>query len=154
MSRLKCLAVLETMWGDDWTTAPKAFRISEYNHTGKRLYWFLGHDSLLVTNACKEYVPTARDHGTPNKNWLESNLNEFNTKYKPEMILFCGKVVKDLVDQINFETDARIVYIPHPANRIWNRQALDACQRLLQNTSKDAEFKLTRYNWEINELRF
>jgi len=67
----RVVAILETMW--DWRgqassagyrQAPEYFRINPSNHSGRRLYKLIGPDSrLLVTNACRELVSSAKHHG-------------------------------------------------------------------------------------------
>ena len=63
MKYCQCVAVLDTMWGGSGN-APGMFRINPDNHSGRRLYWLLGHQDLLVTNACREYVADPTIHGT------------------------------------------------------------------------------------------
>ncbi len=133
--QIRAVAILETMW--QWcgleADATPYFRINGDNHTGKRLYWLLGHYSLLVTNACKETVATANDHGTPNPEWLSKNLATLKT-FSPELILVCGKVAQETFRKANFvRGHERVVFIPHPAARMWTRQALDETQRLIQS---------------------
>ena len=128
----KCVAVLEVMW--DWRAqtssagyaarAPEYFRINGDNHTGKRLYDWLGHHDLLVTNACPELVTSARGRGKPDLVWLHKNISNLRPF---ELILVCGKVAQETYvrDTPHYAPSGeRVVFVPHPAARMWSRQAL------------------------------
>lgn len=144
LARPGCIAILETMWG--WCGLERDrtrwFTINENNHTGKRLYWFLGHSNLVVTNACPQTVGSANDHGTPCPKWLGENLRSLHAMKVPDLILVCGKVARqtfDLMDSL--QTSARIVVIPHPAARMWTREALDETQIVIQKQTDDVEVR-------------
>lgn len=128
MPHTKCLAVLETMWGGSGE-APGIFRINPHNFTGRRLYWFLGHKDLWVTNACREYVSNAKQHGTPDPDRLAQNLQRLTY----DLLLVCGGVAKKTYSKCGYAPECRVVYIPHPAWRGWTRKALEATRKEIQN---------------------
>ena len=127
MIHTKCLAILETMWGGSGN-APGLFRINPDNHTGRRLYFFLGHHDLWVTNACKELVGNARIHGTPDPEWLAKNLQRITY----DLLLVCGSVAHKTFEECGYVPDCRIEYIPHPAWRGWTKVGLELTRRKLQ----------------------
>lgn len=120
MKHSRAVAVLETMWGDSGK-APGLFRINPFNHTGRRLYWLLGHNDLWVTNACKEQVDHAGLHGRPDPEWLARNLQ----RIKCDLLLVCGKIAQRTFANCGYRPDCRIIEMPHPAARVWTRAALD-----------------------------
>ena len=130
MTRPKIIAVLDSMW--DWRQqtsqagygqAPRAFKINPQNHSGKRLYRLVGKDAnLLVTNACKELVSAAHIHGTPDPEWLRSNLEHlmpFN------LLLVCGKVAQATYAKSGFQFECKLD-IMHPAARTWSQAKIMA----------------------------
>lgn len=128
----KAVAVLEVQWGP-WRRPAPYFKINPHNFTGRRLYWFLGHDDLLVTNACPEIVDTPNGRGKPDAAYLYKNLcalAPFN------VLIVCGRVAQATWEQIHESvgtTSFRTVYIPHPAARAaWNRNRLDEAQKAIQ----------------------
>lgn len=133
----RCVAILDTMWGGEGI-APGLFRINPQNHSGRRLYWLLGHEDLWVTNACPEYVEHSKVHGKPDPEWLAGNLRRIDF----QLLLVCGSVAKKTLDQAIREKffkqesflpeTARIVYIPHPAARGWTRFKLDTARDYIQ----------------------
>lgn len=127
---MKVVAVLDTMWG--WCGLEKErtrhFRINPNNHSGRRLYWFLGHHDLLVTNACPELVSSAKGRGKPDRYWLRENLAEL---WPFDMLLVCGKVAQQTYEQRSAPHPCRIIEMPHPAARTWDRQSLDFARRLI-----------------------
>jgi len=127
----RCLAVLETMWGAcaDNQSAPGIFRINPHNHTGRRLYWLLGHRDLWVTNACTEYVRNARQHGTPCPDTLSKNLQRLTY----DLLLVCGKVAQDTYRNCGYVPNCRVLEIPHPAWRGWTQAKLLETRELIQN---------------------
>jgi hypothetical protein len=126
---VRCLAVLETMWGTPGN-ADELFPINPGNFTGKRLYWLLGHNELLCTNACREQVSGPSEHGTPDPSWLNANLQ----KLSYDLLLVCGKVAQATYDRCAYTPACRIIRIPHPAARgCWNKHYLAATQKLIQS---------------------
>lgn len=133
------VAVLETMW--DWrnqTTsagyrreAPRHFQINPRNFSGRRLHKLVGDAQLIVTNACRELVSSAREHGTPDPQWLGENLSQLAPI---DVLLLCGKVAqrtfRECAVALTAPLGARIVEIPHPAARgYWTRETITAVQR-------------------------
>lgn len=124
---MNVLAILETMW--DWRgmtsgagyarTAPTHFRINPSNHSGRRLYKLCGADAnLLVTNACKELVSRASEHGTPDPVWLADNIKRLDESRAINVLLVCGKVAQATFDKCAYRPrTARVLKIPHPAAR-------------------------------------
>lgn len=137
MPKVRCVAILEVMW--DWEEqtstagykrkAPKWFNINPNNLTGSRLYKFLGHNSLLVTNACPDLVYSAKGKGTPSPKWLRENLKQLEF----DLLLVCGSVAKKTLQKSRFKTSARIVEIPHPAARVWTKEKLEEIKNLIQS---------------------
>lgn len=126
------VAVLEVQWGP-WRRAAPWFKINPLNFTGKRLYWFLGHDDLLVTNACPQIVDSPRGKGKPDAQFLYRNLCAMAPF---QVLLVCGRVAQKTWEAIAEPvgtTSFRTVYIPHPAARAaWSRRRLDAAQAAIQ----------------------
>jgi hypothetical protein len=99
MSAPKIVAVLESMWdwrqmtsGAGYAEAPRSFRINPKNYSGKRLYRIVGADAdLHVTNACRELVGSASEHGKPDPAWLRENLDLLAPF---DVLLVCGKVAR------------------------------------------------------------
>lgn len=130
MTGKKIVAVLESMW--DWRQmtsqagyqeAPRSFRINPENYSGKRLYRIVGQDAdLFVTNACRELVGSARQHGTPDPAWLRENLDILMPF---DVLLICGKVAQAAYSQSGHEF-TRKLEIPHPAARRWTQAAIEA----------------------------
>ncbi len=123
------IAVLETMW--DWRSmtsnagyqeAPRYFRINPDNHSGRRLYRLIGigHE-LWVTNACRELVRSASDHGRPDPAWLHENLTMLIGQFQPRLILVCGKVAQETFSRCSYILPATTttLHIAHPAARSW-----------------------------------
>lgn len=148
----KAVAILEVMW--DWramTTsagyaerAPEFFRINEDNFTGRRLYEWLGHYDLLVTNACPELVSSARGRGNPDVVWLHNNLADLQPF---ELLLVCGKVAQKTYIQNTswYKRDGeRVVFCPHPAARAWTREGLAFCRRIIQEGANDVHLYFKR----------
>ena len=127
MIHTRALAILETMWGGNGQ-APGVFRINPDNFTGRRLYWFLGHEDLWVTNACRELVENARLHGTPDPAWLTYNLRRMTYA----LLLVCGRVAQRTFAECGYRPKCRIIEMPHPAARVWTRADLDHWQKLIQ----------------------
>lgn len=126
----RVIAILEVMW--DWRArtsaagfreqAPRWFDINPENFTGRRLHkWLHEFDEFKVTNACPELVSSAKGRGTPSKQWLHENLmalHPFN------LLLVCGRVAQETYEAAD-ALGARVIELPHPAARCWNRQGLD-----------------------------
>jgi len=125
---VRTAVVLETMWGRAGKS-PGWFRINPQNHTGRRLYWLVGHNRLWVTNACPEQVNSPLEHGTPDPLWLARNLK----RLRYDLLLVCGKVAQITYKRCLYEPDCRVLEIPHPAWRGWTRERLDVTQELIQS---------------------
>lgn len=148
MIKLTTVAVLETMWG--WCGMERDrtrwFMINQHNHTGKRLYSLLEHKRLLVTNACPQTVERSHQHGTPDPQWLLENLNALQEKYAFEQVLVCGSVAQQTILKTGFETAAQLVFMPHPAARMWTKEAMRETRQVLRERAdrhlffKDGQF--------------
>ena len=144
----KTVAVLEVMW--DWrmktsaanpnylAEAPRAFRINPENHSGKRLYQLLGHDNLMVTNACPQLVTGAKGKGNPDAYWLRENLEQL---WPYSLLLVCGKVAQETYDLVRNVNDARTLYLPHPAARQWTNRDIDFASHIIQEGSADLHLR-------------
>lgn len=161
---VRAIAILEEMW--DWRSmtsgagyverAPSHFQINEDNFTGRRLYDFLGHHDLLVTNACPELVTSASGRGKPDKKWLSNNLRAL---WPFELLLVCGKVAQqtyslaDTMDRYSpRQPRARVIEMPHPAARTWTRSALAWARRLIQEGSGDLSMRLAQGRLVVTPL--
>lgn len=145
----KVIALCDTMW--DWenmTTsagyreiAPSYYTISGDNHTGKRLYNWLGHYDLLVTNACKELVSGPNQRGTPDKTWVRANLAEL---WPFDLLLVCGRVAQGTYDLSMAPHPCRVIECPHPAARMWNARSLSFMRRLVREGKESIEARIVR----------
>lgn len=127
-------AILETMWdwrgmtsGAGYGEAPRYFRINPQNFSGRRLYKLIGADAkLLVTNACRELVRSAKQHGTPDPAWLADNLRILDGD-RVDVLLVCGKVAQQTFAACGYKPrTATVLEIPHPAaRRVWSREFID-----------------------------
>lgn len=135
----RAVAILEVMW--DWRArtsaagyqerAPRWFDINPHNFTGRRLHRWLEHfDDFKVTNACPQLVSSAKGRGTPDSAWLSENLIALQPF---DLLLVCGRVAQETYKRAD-AVGARIIELPHPAARCWNRQGLD----LVGTTIKDS----------------
>jgi len=139
---MKIVALLESMWGwrghSDAGDVIRYFRINPENFSGRRLYRICGDHQLLVTNSCRECQASANDHGKPDPQWVESNL-QFLKNQGMDLLLVCGKVAQQtfrktsfapyhrLVDGVMTQVrPIRFIEIDHPAARRWTNQALNA----------------------------
>lgn len=145
----RAIAVLQEMY--DWhgvtsaagyTQAPKYFRINPKNLTGSRLYWLLGPTvKLLCTDACPQLVRSARERGVPDSEWLHTNLIEMTAFPDTQLVLVCGRVAIATYRQASIPHGVRIVEMPHPAARTWNRRSLDYARRVIQEGTIDVELR-------------
>lgn len=128
MSRV--VAVLEVAWGGrtgHW------FKINPYNYSGSRLYEMLGHEDLLVTNACPQIVRRPDERGTPDPRYLNDNLQ----KMLPfSLLLVCGDVAKKTLAQCRNQITVRTLFMPHPANRSWTKSGLEAARLLARRMDR------------------
>lgn len=137
----KAVAVLDVMWGGrSLRRSVPHFTINPSNHSGKRLYWLLGHTDLLVTNACPQMVVNAKGRGKPNREWLATNLASLQPF---ELLLVCGKVAQDTV-KLASGKGARILFVPHPAARMWTKQALSFTRDVIQHGITDLELEFIK----------
>lgn len=172
----KAVAVLDTMW--DWEAktssagyvqAPRFFRINPRNHTGRRLYWFLGYDpsrllrppvpgmncaedcwSLIVTDACKELVTSASGRGKPDKAWLKQNLSEL---WPFDLLLVCGKTAQATYEQAWAPRPCRIIEMPHPAARTWTAESLEKTKRFIQEGRQSLSLNFVRMDGPSKRYR-
>lgn len=124
---MNAVAILEVMW--DWRAmtssagytqqAPSSFSINQHNHTGSRLYDWLGSEwEGTVTNACPELVSSAKGRGKPDVVWLHNNLSDLQPF---DLLLVCGRVAQRTYEQESSwykRGNERVVYTPHPAARV------------------------------------
>ncbi len=131
--------------------APRHFEINPYNFTGRRIYQWLGHYDLLVTNACPQLVSSARGRGTPDKVWLSANLKELQPF---ELLLVCGSVAASTYS-IKDAGNARVIELPHPAARMWDRNLLDRVKEIVQagNDQPSVNLSIKQGELVIKELK-
>lgn len=122
------------MWGDEKGRAVRFFRINPNNHSGRRLYKWIGHENaqkLYVTNSCRKQVSHSTHHGKPDHNWLQDNLSLLC----PTLLLVCGNVAKktymktDVTRMAELEIQT-ILYLPHPAARLTKVKLLEIEQKV------------------------
>lgn len=126
------VALLESMWdwrgmtsGAGYQEAPRYFRISPDNFSGRRLYRIVGPRSqLLVTESCRELVTSASRHGTPDPAWVHENLTILE-EHGLDVLLLCGKVAQKTFRASGYITKAHVIEMDHPAARRWTNAALD-----------------------------
>lgn len=135
------VAVLPEMW--DWSdlptsagykeTAPPWFKINPHNVVGGRLYNWLGHDRLLVTNVCSELASSAKGRGKPNPTWLQTNLEAIRDKWGISQLLVCGNVAQSTFECVPVDFGCRVLFLPHPAARSWTARSLQFIQTVVQD---------------------
>lgn len=122
-----CVAVLDTMYGECYGLAPRYFQINPRNKSGQRLYSLVnGLYHVYVTNACRELVTRADEHGTPDVEWLRENLERL---YPIDLLLVCGSVAQDTYALTGLKKGKNILHVlkmPHPAWRGWTALKLEA----------------------------
>jgi hypothetical protein len=130
MATSNVVAVLEVMWGRPSPEAPPHFKINPLNRSGARLYSLLGHDNLVVTNACREVVSEPSERGTPDPKRLARNLRALGPIH---MLLVCGAVAKRTYQQSAYEQSEplRVVFMPHPAAR-WRAEKITSARDIIQ----------------------
>jgi len=124
---VRIIAVLDTYWDPKYEgrVAPRAFRISRTNHSGRMLYKLVGQDTdLLVTDACKYVVGNANRHGEPDPKWLGDNLRWLESWKYPSVILLCGKVAQRTHELSDYACKAPLLSIAHPAARDWSKDRI------------------------------
>lgn len=120
---MKVIALLDSMW--NWrgmtANAPRHFRIDPDNHSGRRLYKLIGTGcDLLVTNSCRELMPSANHHGKPDPAWVRENLELLQPF---DLLLVCGKVAQATYKASGYIT-LGVIIMPHPAARMWTKQMI------------------------------
>lgn len=173
-SKRLAVAVLEIMW--DWRAAtssmgygkglaPRSYRINPNNFTGRRLYNWLGtteskikgsqlkYSELKVTNACPQLVNSASGRGIPDANWLRENLEILEPI---KLLLVCGKVAQETFVKCCEPSPtflaARILFVPHPAARMWTSQALSTVRRVVQEGQHDVQITIKDKRAKIKRL--
>jgi hypothetical protein len=127
---MRVVALLESMWGRGGN-APRAFRISPANFSGKRLYRLVGRNTdLWVTNSCREMQTHANGHGTPDAVWVADNLRLLEPF---DVLLVCGRIAQRTYDISAHKTKARVFKIMHPAARTWTNVALDELAKCIRS---------------------
>lgn len=128
------VALLDSMWGWRGYTSKgdvvRYFRINADNFSGRRLYRLCGNHSLLVTNSCRECQSSSSGHGTPDPEWVASNL-KFLESQGMNLLLVCGKVAKDAYERSGFNF-SKVIFMDHPAARRWSNQSLDAMRERIE----------------------
>lgn len=144
---MRAVAILETMWdwrgttsGAGYKEAARYFRINPQNFSGKRLYSLVGPSAqLIVTNACRMLGTSANSHGKGDAQWLGENLRTIESFARPiETLLVCGRIAQDTLRKSDyFPPFCRVVFMPHPAMRLWTREALAEAADVTQNRQGD-----------------
>lgn len=134
---LRVVAILETMWGDEAGEAERYFRINPRNHSGKCLYALVGNARLLVTNACREKVTSANQHGKPDPDWLKVNMMKLDPI--TDLWLVCGKVAQSTFERAYFMPRGKVIKIPHPAARfVWTPELTASIKSQIEAVHDDA----------------
>lgn len=133
---MRIVALLDTFYG--WrgyhtagAEAPRYFRINHENFTGRRLYRICGSHQLLVTDSCRYVVFSAREHGTPEPQWVAENLARLLIVGRMDLLLVCGAVAKETYQRCGFEF-SKVLFIDHPAARRWTNAKLDETRALIE----------------------
>lgn len=127
-----CVVLLDTMYGGQGE-APGMYRINPHNHSGKRLYHFLGDYDFWCTNSCREYMQRSTDHGTPDPEWVHFNLGRVDWK----LLLVCGNVAKTTFSQLEERyKDRNVLRIAHPAARNWTKLAIQITKAQIESILK------------------
>lgn len=130
MTRPRCVAVLDVMWGDRAADrGPRWFTINPENHSGRRLYKLTVGFELVVTNACPQVVTSAKGRGVPSPDWLALNVTAL-AKCDPSASLFlvCGSTAHATWKAAGLGEDvygAAVLFTPHPAWRGWTKAVID-----------------------------
>lgn len=139
------------MWGTRYLNrGPRWFQINPQNYSGRRLLRWTGLDSITVTNACPQCVTSARGRGTPDPEWLRENLYQlcWHVGDRPaDAVLVCGQVAQRAVNAVSVElpSHTRLVYLPHPAARVWSRAADEAVRAELERGGGDVRWEGGRF---------
>lgn len=121
MSRI--VAILDSFWGLNHGQAPRFFKISPRNLSGRRLYLMTEGHKLIVTDCCKEIQCSANHHGKPDVGWLVSNLSRLDEMGAIDVLLVCGLVAKSTYEQTGIQFKKQL-FIDHPAARRWSNEKL------------------------------
>jgi hypothetical protein len=141
----RAVAILEVMWGMKAAEeAPRWFHINPRNHTGKRLYQWLGKpgerfNEILVTNACPELVPNAKGRGKPDTEWVNENLKQLAPFH---LLLVCGSVARAVYPMRHTYGrgwKSRVIELPHPAARQWTKEGLARAGSYIRDSRLDLE---------------
>ena len=151
----RAVAVLDVMWdpSNAGRKAPRHFKINPQNHTGRRLYKWLGDKyELLVTNACSQIVANANGRGRPDSCWLAENLQRLQPI---DLLLVCGETAFNTFDDTGINTgySERVLVLPHPAFRGWSKQGIDLVHSLIQHGSSSARVALSNGRFKATILR-
>lgn len=168
---MRFLCILETMWdweartsGAGFTEAPNFFCINPRNFSGRRLYRLTGEEPgcLWCTNACWQLVNRPSQHGTPDPQRLQANLDRwelFKAKVlekRPEEthgVIVCGKVAQETFERLRNPPQMRTIYMPHPANRTWTELAIQAAAFYIQEGTASISLRLNRGKIEARQWR-
>lgn len=146
---MKAVVLLEVMW--DWRNvtgragykeqAPRSFRINPDNHSGRRLHgWLKDYPDFLVTNACPQLVAKATMRGIPDKAWTAENLRTLGPF---DLLLVCGAVAQATYSRDDIGK-ARVLELPHPAARFWNRAGIDLVQMAISGSGDSFRIQYTK----------
>lgn len=101
--------------------APRFFRISPTNHSGRRLYSLVGVEhELLVTNCCAGMQTSARVHGVPDAAYVTENLRRLEPFV---LLLVCGAVAQRTYAASGY-TSSCAMPLKHPAARTWTKEEI------------------------------
>jgi hypothetical protein len=134
----RAVAILDVQWGP-WNRASRYFRINPRNRSGARLYYLLGHNDLMVTNACPEIVPDANGRGKPSPQQLLAALLELRPF---ELLLVCGVTAQKTYALINIGVHPGpfaqfwTVYMPHPAARLWTNERKEFAKKQIREAQE------------------
>lgn len=133
----RIVAILAVQWGYPGDKVLPWFRINPYNHSGARLIKLIGHRNFLVTNACSDIVYSASAKGAPDAEWLQRNL----TLLAPEVVLVCGSVARATFRRGMVGKAVRVLYMPHPAARMWSKRLMTRYTKLLKGVLSNEKAK-------------
>jgi hypothetical protein len=145
--RAQFLCILDTMWGQDGAAIPW-FPISQFNHSGKRLYRITQtvFPAVWVTNVCPQQTDHATKHGKPDCEWLLANLDalKFSEALQSLPLLVMGTVAQKHFDKLEYNYDfakqrlftGPIIRLPHPAWRAWTKKLIQETQEEIENVTR------------------
>lgn len=142
------LVVLESFWdGIGGKQAPRWFHINKFNHSGGRLYRLFGEEYFYVTDVVSKTQKGPKDHGEPDLVFFVDNVVNF--PHDIDKLVVCGKTARQTFErafktkhkfQTKMENINQVLFMPHPAARMWTKHTEQAVKSVLLTDSKRYKF--------------